>query len=610
MTPADSPSSTTSLTTPDQQSEQSARFETTSKLERPVATFAGTWGLRRLTHVLANVATVQPRLIAVVCGVLLLIGLAVGWRRMQSNPPAEDVLREQPSVARQAESANSDAAPITTTELPPLEEWLKGREVLTVSQDGRGQFQSITEAVKALQPGQVVKVLDKGPYHENVSAGLLPNDTGLVSLVGTRIDLSEYLSHDSQKLPDGRVPHLGWMLTPSDRFRLSGFDIRAGGHIPIDTAGIAVLLISPKGNLTIDHCHIGLHVDQDATPEQIRKEPWRLHSLYLLRQGISPYQVLLAENDFEGAEVLLAYVQQPVLPKTRVVFEKNSIHRTTLGLVVGIGPADYLVRHNVIQAKDSGIRFALRGKTLGQDLSDLQVTLLNNTVFSDIPVYVNCDFDRDVPDLPMASNVHIHNNLLRSEYAGRIAFDSVVREAYRQDLAAAEKTWQVSHNAYFGEPTSDRNFPAQPTDLVLPETPLPYNANPNDSEYLRIKADGPLAKSGAGGSLPNYIGALPPGPAPKAGDWLTRLRGSLASPSGELRPGSVVLRYRLAFCQTNDNRVTEIVVDSGEATNSQRSYLASSHFHLAIAHRRQGHPFEALAEYQLAVAMWAGQASF
>ncbi len=47
-----------------------------------------------------------------------------------------------------------------------------------------------------------------------------------------------------------------------------------------------------------------------------------------------------------------------------------------------------------------------------------------------------------------------------------------------------------------------------------------------------------------------------------------------------------------------------IVVDSGEATNSQRSYLASSHFHLAIAHRRQGRQPEALAEYQSAVAMW------
>ncbi len=43
-------------------------------------------------------------------------------------------------------------------------------------------------------------------------------------------------------------------------------------------------------------------------------------------------------------------------------------------------------------------------------------------------------------------------------------------------------------------------------------------------DYLRIAGEGPLAKGGAGGDLPEYIGAVPPGPAPLAGDWLSRLR--------------------------------------------------------------------------------------
>lgn len=47
-----------------------------------------------------------------------------------------------------------------------------------------------------------------------------------------------------------------------------------------------------------------------------------------------------------------------------------------------------------------------------------------------------------------------------------------------------------------------------------------------------------------------------------------------------------------------------VVVESGEATESQRMFQASSHFHLAIAHRRQGHRPEALTEYQRAVALW------
>lgn len=47
-----------------------------------------------------------------------------------------------------------------------------------------------------------------------------------------------------------------------------------------------------------------------------------------------------------------------------------------------------------------------------------------------------------------------------------------------------------------------------------------------------------------------------------------------------------------------------VVTNSGSASSSQRSYLASSHFHLAIAHRRQGHRREALEEYQTALQQW------
>lgn len=46
------------------------------------------------------------------------------------------------------------------------------------------------------------------------------------------------------------------------------------------------------------------------------------------------------------------------------------------------------------------------------------------------------------------------------------------------------------------------------------------------------------------------------------------------------------------------------VVDFATASASQRSYLASSHFHLAIAHRRQGHRPEAEVEYQRAIELW------
>jgi len=50
------------------------------------------------------------------------------------------------------------------------------------------------------------------------------------------------------------------------------------------------------------------------------------------------------------------------------------------------------------------------------------------------------------------------------------------------------------------------------------------SVDPSQPNYARIAVEGPAAKGGAGGTWPSYIGAFPPGPAPKEGDWFTRLR--------------------------------------------------------------------------------------
>ncbi|SFH57357.1 hypothetical protein [Planctomicrobium piriforme] len=49
----------------------------------------------------------------------------------------------------------------------PLEEWLKGREVLTVKQDGNAMFSTSQAAPEKQQTGQVVVVLDKEPDRES-----------------------------------------------------------------------------------------------------------------------------------------------------------------------------------------------------------------------------------------------------------------------------------------------------------------------------------------------------------------------------------------------------------------------------------------------------------
>ena len=63
---------------------------------------------------------------------------------------------------------------------PPLEEWLQGRKVLTVKQDGSAMFQTIQAALDKVQPGEVIRVLDKGPYRERLVSQNHPGNFGLV----------------------------------------------------------------------------------------------------------------------------------------------------------------------------------------------------------------------------------------------------------------------------------------------------------------------------------------------------------------------------------------------------------------------------------------------
>jgi hypothetical protein len=60
--------------------------------------------------------------------------------------------------------------------------------------------------------------------------------------------------------------------------------------------------------------------------------------------------------------------------------------------------------------------------------------------------------------------------------------------------------WKMGPNAYAAEPQGDLDAPAwpkTPQDLVLSRSFL--SVNPQEPNYLRIAADGPLATGGAGG---------------------------------------------------------------------------------------------------------------
>jgi hypothetical protein len=122
-----------------------------------------------------------------------------------------------------------------------------------------------------------------------------------------------------------------------------------------------------------------------------------------------------------------------------------------------------------------------------------------------------------------AKNVTIRNNLRREP--GLL----VILEGPEKQLSALVQNWQVDHNGYPREVRQGEHrllkrniWPRAARDTV--GEPRFLSSDPAHPDYLRLLVDNAQAKGGAGGDWPDYLGALPPGPAPKQGDWFTRLR--------------------------------------------------------------------------------------
>ena len=121
----------------------------------------------------------------------------------------------------------------------------------------------------------------------------------------------------------------------------------------------------------------------------------------------------------------------------------------------------------------------------------------------------------------------IHNNVIHSRAKEGITLPASV-------FPTVKNAWQVTHNSYRDKPSEPPEranglilWLPGPTDHIR-ATQFISDDRGEPTKYLRIASDGPLANAGVGLDLPKYIGAFPPGPAPKDGDWFTRLHGSSA----------------------------------------------------------------------------------
>jgi hypothetical protein len=374
-----------------------------------------------------------------------------------------------------AEARVNLPAPVQVSEPPPLVEWLKGRKILTVSQDGKGQFMTIQKALNALKPGQVVKVLDRGPYRESLRLEAAPQDTGLISEQNTLLELPKWESAAGHEF--GAV----------DGFRLNGFRFLA----PLRKQWSVLLRCgdSPSGLVIEDCCF---------DPQQFL-DPWPcVHSIQLKFQGSHPIKepIVVRRCAIYGGQLLISGNST----KAVVLVENNYFHKTATLYGGSSCLAKLVLRHNVFDYLGPHFR-DLKGDATTLELS-------NNTITGP-----RTQFLEGVP----TGGVTVCNNIL----CWGLSFNT--QEGAAQHRQAAQ-SWRVGHNCYLDYEGKENPFPVLSkgaTDLV---DQADFVLNPAALDYLRLPSNSPLAKAGAGGAWPSYLGALPPGPAPKDGDWFTRLR--------------------------------------------------------------------------------------
>ncbi len=372
------------------------------------------------------------------------------------------------------DSSAAMPAPILLPEEPHLDPWLVGRELLTVAQDGSEQFKTIQAALDALQENQVVKVMDRGPYHERLVMHSIPRNSGLVSEVQTKIELPEWVEPGGHRF-----------MNFSD-FRISGFDFKSP-FLP--TWGALTSWEGPSGKLLIEDCRFQASPgeDSESTVVCINID---YHAEVIPGSFISIRHCAMNS----GVHVI------GVGDRHSLVVERNYFHH--FGHVSHNSPGQkrFLLRSNVFDTSKTPVN--VFGATASTEFE-----ISNNTVMAKFPL----QFEETAP----RQGVTICNNILRSGVIFTLGADQFLNDAVIH--------WRAGYNAdMLNRARAATHLPRFPSDLN--EIPAFLSLVKANREYLRLRPDNAAAQGGVGGHWPTYLGALPPGPAPEAGDWFTRLR--------------------------------------------------------------------------------------
>lgn len=388
--------------------------------------------------------------------------------------------------------------PYPIQEPPPLQDWLKGRTVVTVAQDGSGQFKTIQDALNAMQSGQVIKVLDKGPYHERLNFDGSRTDIGLISEVQTSIVLPEFTLNPEANLDDGHL------ISNVNQLRVHGIEFMFPKTNPGRHAR-AIALWAPHG-VVFENCAVRRLGEGSFTCfGGIRGEPDRpnlIRDCYL-ENTLQAY----SSGDKGSVVVLRNYLAGEtglaIEAKFKLCVVRHNIFAPTMRMAFNHGVIDadwFEFSNNTILSFPDTI------------LMDTKTALLTFEKWDRVRKGINEAPQIDWGHAPAGAGA-IYNNL-----HSRTGFLNVTGGGEREPWS-----WKIGYNVYPGDgPVPAQNAMNQVSNIIA--TPMFYSIWTKDADFARLNPDSPGATVSAGEGWPGYAGALPPGPAPKEGDWFTRLR--------------------------------------------------------------------------------------
>lgn len=393
----------------------------------------------------------------------------------------------------------SSSAPVTVLlsgpEPPSLQEWLQGREILTVKQDGSAMFKTIQSALDAQKDGQVVRVLDRGPYVENLVWANKTN-CGLVTDQGTVISISNW----KKSLTEGFFN--GHEINNTSKCRLHGFSFVFSNEAKNEDL-VVVLNISNCNGFCIEKCvvvplpsvKLPFHpaISVEASNSSLGD------SLNLMRDNVlSCLTALYASSDSQassGGILMTRNWSYSIQDWNQIALQVHANDKN--------GRCPVLIKQNVIHNRaDKYYCWKFQGGYRNVSCSVLNNTLVSPGGGEDIVLF------NDPPvDVAIMNNLHFGTVHSLRAPAGKGRF-----------LADRFADWKIERNYSTGKISSlpDR-WPLGSQETCQAIRYL--SRDPLDRNYMRI--DPMSIQIPQGDPFP---GALPPGPAPAGGDWLTDIQ--------------------------------------------------------------------------------------